>query len=117
MREIALRFLPSVEMTQNFSAHEGGDNEMTKKDLIEVVAKKANLTNKAARESVQAMLNAVRDSLKRGEKVVITGFGTFSVRKRAARPGRNPKTGAKITIAARKAPGFTPGKTLKKVVR
>lgn len=90
---------------------------MTKKDLVEVVAKKANLTSKAARDSVQAILNAVRDSLKRGEKVVITGFGTFSVRARAARPGRNPKTGEKITIAARKAPGFTPGKTLKKAVR
>ncbi len=90
---------------------------MTKKDLIEVVAKKANLTNKAARDSVGALLNAVRDSLKRGEKVVITGFGTFSVRHRAQRAGRNPKTGATITIAARKSPGFTPGKTLKKVVR
>jgi nucleoid DNA-binding protein len=90
---------------------------MTKKDLVELVAKKANLTNKAARESVQAIINAVRDSLKRGEKVVITGFGTFSIRKRAARPGRNPKTGEKITISARKAPAFTPGKTLKKAVR
>lgn len=90
---------------------------MTKRDLIDLVAKKANLTNKAARDGVQAMLYAIRDSLKRGEKVVLTGFGTFSIRKRAARPGRNPKTGAKLTIAARKAPGFTPGKTLKKAVR
>lgn len=90
---------------------------MTKKDLIELVAKKSNLTNKAARESVTALLNGIRDSLKRGEKVVITGFGTFSIRKRAERPGRNPKTGEKITLAARKAPGFTPGKTLKKAVR
>jgi len=90
---------------------------LTKKDLIELVAKKANLTNKAARESVTALLNGVRDALKRGEKVVITGFGTFSIRKRASRPGRNPKTGEKITIQARKAPGFTPGKTLKKAVR
>ncbi len=90
---------------------------MTKKDLIEVVAKKANLTNKAARDSVQSALNTIRDSLKRGEKVVLTGFGTFSIRTRAQRVGRNPKTGAKITLAARKAPGFTPGKTLKKAVR
>ncbi len=90
---------------------------MTKRELIEVVAKKANLTNKAARDSVQAVINSIRDSLKRGEKVVITGFGTFSVRNRVERIGRNPKTGEKITIAARKAPGFTPGKTLKKVVR
>ncbi len=90
---------------------------MTKKDLIDLIAKKANLTNKASRDAVGAFLNAIRDSLKRGEKVVITGFGTFSVRNRASRPGRNPKTGEKITISARKAPGFTPGKTLKKVVR
>lgn len=90
---------------------------MTKKDLVEVVSKKANLTSKASREAVQAFINAVRDSLKRGEKVVITGFGTFSVRKRAERIGRNPKTGEKLTITARKAPGFTPGKTLKKAVR
>ena len=90
---------------------------LTKKDLIELVAKKGNLTNKASRDAVSAFLNGIRDSLKRGEKVVITGFGTFSVRRRAQRPGRNPKTGEKITIQARKAPGFTPGKTLKKAVR
>ena len=90
---------------------------MTKRELIEVVAKKANLTNKAARDGVQAVISSIRDALKRGEKVVITGFGTFSVRKRVERVGRNPKTGEKITIAARKAPGFTPGKTLKKAVR
>ena len=90
---------------------------LTKKDLVELVAKKSNLTNKAARESVTAFLNGIRDALKREEKVVITGFGTFSVRRRAARPGRNPKTGEKITIQARKAPGFTPGKSLKKAIR
>lgn len=95
----------------------GGDKSMTKKDLIAHVAKKANLTNKAANDAVSAMLNGIRDSLKKGDKVVITGFGTFSVRKRAARPGRNPKTGERITLQARKAPGFTPGKTLKKAVR
>lgn len=90
---------------------------MTKKDLIVLVAKKANLTNKASREAVDGMLNGIRDSLKRGEKVVITGFGTFSIRKRGERAGRNPKTGERITLPARKAPGFTPGKTLKKAVR
>jgi nucleoid DNA-binding protein len=90
---------------------------MTKKDLIEIVAKKANLTNKASRDAVQTSLNTIRDSLKRGEKVVLTGFGTFSIRSRQQRVGRNPKTGDKITLPARKAPGFTPGKTLKKAVR
>ena len=90
---------------------------MTKRELIEVIAKKANLTNKASRDAVQAIINSIRDALKRGEKVVITGFGTFSVRQRVERTGRNPKTGEKITIAARKAPGFTAGKTLKKAIR
>lgn len=90
---------------------------MTKRDLIDLVAKKADLTNKAARESVQAMLDGIRDALKRGEKVVVTGFGTFMVRSRAARKGRNPRTGETITIGARKTPGFTAGKALKKVVR
>ena len=90
---------------------------MTKKELIEIVAKKANLTTKAARDAVQTRLNTIRDSMKRGEKVVLTGFGTFSIRSRQQRVGRNPKTGDKITLAARKAPGFTAGKTLKKAVR
>lgn len=90
---------------------------MTKKDLVDLIAKKASLTNKAAREAVQATLDGIRDALKRGEKVVLTGFGTFSVRSRAARKGRNPRTGDVINIAARKTPGFTAGKALKRVVR
>ena len=90
---------------------------MTKADLIDVVAKKANLTGKAAREAVGAALDAIRDSLKRGEKVVLTGFGTFMVRSRAQRRGRNPRTGDIINIPARKTPGFTAGKSLKKAIR
>lgn len=90
---------------------------MTKSELIDLVAKKVSLTNKAARESVQALLDLVRDALKKGDKVVLTGFGTFSVRSRAARKGRNPQTGAEINIPARKTPGFTAGKALKKAVR
>ncbi len=90
---------------------------VTKKELTELVSKKANLTNKAAKEAIKVFLNGIRDSLKRGEKVVITGFGTFSLRSRKQRKGRNPKTGETITISARKAPGFTPGKSLKKAVR
>ena len=90
---------------------------VTKKELTDLVAKKANLTNKAAKEAIKVFLNGIRDSLKRGEKVVITGFGTFSLRTRKQRKGRNQKTGEAITISARKAPGFTPGKSLKKSVR
>jgi len=90
---------------------------MTKTDLVEYVAKKVNLTNKAAREAVAAVFGGIADALKKGERVVVTGFGTFSVRSRAARKGRNPQTGAAIDIPARKTPGFTSGKALKKLVR
>lgn len=90
---------------------------MTKAELIVQVAKKANLTAKASREAVAALLDGIRDGLKRGEKVVLTGFGTFMVRSRAARKGRNPRTGAVINIAAKKTPGFTAGKALKRAVR
>ncbi len=90
---------------------------MTKSDLVEVVAKKASLTAKAAREAVAAVFGAVTDALKKGDKVVVTGFGTFMVRSRKARVGRNPQTGSAINIPARKTPGFTAGKALKKVVR
>ena len=90
---------------------------MTKADLVEHVARKADLTRKAAKEAVDSVFDAIADSLKRGDKAVITGFGTFSVRKRAARTGRNPQTGSAIKISARKTPGFTAGKTLKRAVR
>lgn len=90
---------------------------MTKADLVAQVAKKAHLSNKAAREAVQAVFGSISDALKRGEKVVVTGFGTFLVRRRAARKGRNPQTGAEIQIPATKTPGFTAGKSLKKQVR
>jgi len=90
---------------------------MTKADLVDHVAKQADLTSKAAKESVDAVFKAIADTLKRGEKAVVTGFGTFSVRKRAPRTGRNPQTGAAIKIAARKTPGFTAGKTLKRAIR
>ena len=90
---------------------------MTKKDLIEKVAKKANLTKRAAADSVDNTFNLIRDALSRGEKVVVTGFGTFLVRNRAARKGRNPQTGAEIQIPATKTPGFTAGKSLKRRVK
>jgi DNA-binding protein HU-beta len=90
---------------------------MTKADLIAQVAKKANLTARAAKEAVAAVFGTISDALKRGEKVVVTGFGTFMVRRRAARKGRNPQTGAEIQIPATKTPGFTAGKSLKKLVK
>ena len=90
---------------------------MTKADLVEYVAKKASLTAKAAKDAVNSVFNAVTDTLKKGDKVVVTGFGTFMVRTRAARKGRNPQAGAPINIPSRKTPGFTSGKALKKAIR
>ncbi len=90
---------------------------MTKADLVVQVAKRTGLTSRASKEAVSAVFDVIADALKRGEKVVVTGFGTFLVRNRAARKGRNPQTGEEITIPATKTPGFTAGKALKKVVR
>ncbi|OGE14493.1 DNA-binding protein [Candidatus Daviesbacteria bacterium RIFCSPHIGHO2_12_FULL_37_11] len=90
---------------------------MTKNELIEKVAKKSNLTKRAAQDAVNAVFNLSRDALVRGEKVVITGFGTFLIRSRAARRGRNPQTGETIQIPQKKTPGFTAGKTLKRLIK
>jgi len=90
---------------------------MTKNELIEKVARKAFLTNRAARDAVNYTFDQIKESLARGEKVVITGFGTFLVRSRAARRGRNPQTGEPIQIPAKKLPSFTAGKTIKRQIR
>lgn len=90
---------------------------MTKQDLVAQVAKQTNLSMRAAKGAVDAIFSSVADSLKRDEKVVVTGFGTFLVRKRAARKGRNPQTGAEIQIPSTKTPGFTAGKSLKRMVK
>lgn len=90
---------------------------MTKADLVAQVAKKAGLTAKASKDAVTSIFSSISDAMKRGEKVVVTGFGTFMVRKRATRKGRNPQTGAEIQIPATKTPGFTAGKSLKRLVK
>ena len=90
---------------------------MTKADLVAHVTKKTNLTSKASKDAVTAVFTTISDAMKRDEKVVVTGFGTFLVRRRASRKGRNPQTGAEIQIPATKTPGFTAGKSLKKMVK
>ena len=90
---------------------------MTKNELIEKVAKKAHLTKRAAADAVNTTFDLIRDYLVRGEKMVITGFGTFLIRSRAARRGRNPQTGESIQIPNKKTPGFTAGKTLKRLIK
>ena len=90
---------------------------MTKADLVAQVAKKANLTSKASKDAVTVVFSTISDAMKRGEKVVVTGFGTFLVRKRATRKGRNPQTGAESQGPATKTPGFTAGKSLKRLIK
>ena len=89
---------------------------MTKVELIAAVAEKANLTKKDA-EAVNGALDVITESLKGGDKVTLVGFGTFEVRERPERKGRNPQTGAEITIEASKLPAFKAGKALKDAVQ
>ncbi len=89
---------------------------MNKTELIAEIASNAGLTKAEAGRVVDATTAAITASLKKGEPVTLIGFGTFKVTKRAARTGRNPRTGAELKVAARKAPGFTAGKALKDAV-
>jgi len=89
---------------------------MNKAQLIEQVARKLGTSKAKAANAVEAVLNPIKASLKKGQKVQLVGFGSFSVRKRKARVGRNPQTGEPITIEAKKVPAFTPGTELKKMV-
>jgi DNA-binding protein HU-beta len=89
---------------------------MNKTDLVEVVALKTGMTKKDAEAAVKAVNEAIAEALAAGDKVQIVGFGTYSVKTRAAREGRNPKTGEAMTIAASKTPAFAAGKALKDAI-
>lgn len=90
---------------------------MTKSELIEELAQRSDLTKRAAGDALNALLDIVTESLGRGEKVTLTGFGTFLVRQRAARMGRNPQTGDPLHIPAQTTPAFRAGSALKESVR
>lgn len=90
---------------------------MNKDKLIDAVAAKLNSTKSEAERAINATLDEVTSALSRGEEVSLTGFGTFAVSSRKARPGVNPRTGEKIQIAAVKVPKFRAGKNLKEAVR
>ena len=89
---------------------------MNKAELVEEVTNQTGLTKRASREAVDAITSVITDALARGEKVTLVGFGTFQVGTRKARTGRNPRTGEKIQISAKKVPRFRPGKDLRKKV-
>jgi DNA-binding protein HU-beta len=86
---------------------------MNKTELVAAIAKKTELSKKDAEKALKAFTDVVAEELKKGEKIQLVGFGTFEVSERAARTGRNPQTGAEMTIAASKAPKFKAGKALK----
>lgn len=90
---------------------------MNKTELIMLVAEQADLSKADASRAVDAVFDGIAGALKKGDKVSLVGFGTFSVRERAARTGRNPKTGQSIQIAAGKTPGFKAGKALKDAIK
>ena len=86
---------------------------MNKVQMVAAVAEKAGLTKKDAEKAINAVTEAVKEALVKGDKVQLIGFGTYEVRERAARTGRNPQTGEEIKIAAAKVPAFKAGKALK----
>jgi len=86
---------------------------MTKAEIIEKMTKDADISKAAAKKALESFIDSVNKTLKKGNKVTLVGFGTFSVSKRAARKGRNPRTGEIIKIAARKTPKFTAGNVFK----
>lgn len=89
---------------------------MTKAELVDEVAKNSDLSKKDAEVIVQTVLDGIIDSLQHGEKVELRGFGSFRLRERASRQGRNPKTGEKVFVPAKRVPYFKPGKELKELI-
>ena len=89
---------------------------MNKAELIDAVANRTGASRSAATDAVDAVLSSIQSTLVNGEKVTLPGFGTFEVRSRAARTGRNPQTGESIQVAASKAPAFKAGAGLKNAV-
>lgn len=89
---------------------------LTKADLVELIATEADVARKQADEIVRVVLDGIIDALRNDEKVELRGFGSFRVRQRGARIGRNPKTGAKVEVPPKRIPYFKPGKHLREVL-
>jgi DNA-binding protein HU-beta len=89
---------------------------VNKTDLIEAIASSADISKAAAGRALDAVTDAITQALKNNDQVALVGFGTFAVKERAARTGRNPQTGSPIEIAAARIPSFKPGKSLKDAV-
>ncbi len=90
---------------------------MNKEELVKEIAKKSNVSQRIAGDVLAAILETVEKTVSKGKKVTLVGFGSFEARKRAARTGRNPQTGASIKIAAKTVPAFSAGKKFKELVK
>jgi nucleoid DNA-binding protein len=101
-----MRIIPNVCMTKE-------KNQMNKRELVDAVAQGADLSKSGAEAAVDAVVEAISSALANGDKVTLPGFGTFEVRERAARSGRNPQTGEAMEIAASRSAGFKPASALK----
>ena len=103
-------------MTTDAFTSRGEAKTMTKAELVEDVARAAELTKKDAERLVEIVFESIIDTLNRGEKIELRGFGSFRVRERGARRGRNPKTGEPVDIPAKRVPYFKPGKEMKEII-
>ena len=90
---------------------------MNKEELVQEIAKKANVTQKEAAEVLSSLIDTIQKTVSKGKKVTLVGFGTWEARKRAARTGRNPQTGKELKIAAKTVPAFSAGKNFKELVK
>jgi DNA-binding protein HU-beta len=112
------RIRPRGAAAKSRAPHDGCDHKyegvyVNKTELIDHIAKQADISKAAAGRALEAIVAGIRTSLKKGNAVTLVGFGTFTVGKRAARTGRNPRTGDSIKIKAARVPKFRPGKALK----
>ena len=103
-------------MADAAGAHENKDHTVTKAELVEEVSRVSDLTKKHSEVIVDTVFKSIIDALHRGEKIELRGFGSFRLRRREPRKGRNPKTGDKVDVPPKKVPYFKPGKELKELI-
>ena len=105
-----------LEPEDDEEEHPGGAGVMTKAELVDEVARVVQLTKKQAETIVNIVFDSIVDSLRSGQKIELRGFGSFRLRSRKSRTGRNPKTGEKVEVPSKKIPYFKPGKELKELI-
>jgi integration host factor subunit beta len=116
LREGHLPFTTEVSLDSEIELNDGKAGVMTKAELVDEVARVVQLTKKQAETIVNIVFDSIVDSLRSGQKIELRGFGSFRLRSRKSRTGRNPKTGEKVDVPSKKIPYFKPGKELKELI-